>query len=81
MSTSRSSGRRSCRCPRSRSRRTDFTPRDDRYSQIAVLTNPYSVPVRLVGKRVRVVLHASYLVVYDRNVEVARHERLIAMGG
>ncbi|WP_372446417.1 hypothetical protein [Streptomyces chrestomyceticus] len=28
----------------------------------------------------RVVLHASHLVVYDRNVEVARHERLIAKG-
>lgn len=58
-----------------------FTPRVDRYSQIAVRTNRYSVPVRLIGKRVRVVLHASHLVVYDRNVEVARHERLIAKGG
>lgn len=28
----------------------------------------------------RVVLHASHLVVYDQNVEVARHERLIAKG-
>ncbi|MET8438596.1 hypothetical protein ABZV61_39040 [Streptomyces sp900116325] len=36
-----------------------FTPRVDRYSQIAVRTNRYSVPVRLIGKRVRVVLHAS----------------------
>ncbi|MFD8260151.1 IS21 family transposase [Streptomyces griseoluteus] len=58
-----------------------FTPRVDRYSQIAVRTNRYSVPVRLIGKRVRVILHASHLVVYDRNVEVARHERLIAKGG
>ncbi|WP_256256018.1 hypothetical protein [Streptomyces sp. MUSC 14] len=58
-----------------------FTPRVDRYSQIAVRTNRYSVPVRLIGKRVRVVLHASHLVVYDQNVEVARHERLIAKGG
>ncbi|MFI0773071.1 IS21 family transposase [Streptomyces sp. NPDC021218] len=57
-----------------------FTPRVDRYSQIAVRTNRYSVPVRLIGKRVRVVLHASHLVVYDHNVEVARHERLIAKG-
>ncbi|MFD9865577.1 IS21 family transposase [Streptomyces alboflavus] len=57
-----------------------FTPRVDRYSQIAVRTNRYSVPVRLIGKRVRVVLHASHLVVYDQNVEVARHERLIAKG-
>ncbi|MER5774856.1 hypothetical protein ABT144_11290 [Streptomyces sp. NPDC002039] len=58
-----------------------FTPTVDRYSQIAVRTNRYSVPVRLIGKRVRVVLHASHLVVYNRNVEVARHERLIAKGG
>lgn len=28
----------------------------------------------------RVVLHASHLVVYDQNIEVARHERLIAKG-
>jgi hypothetical protein len=39
------------------------------------------VPVRLIGRRVRVVLHASHLVIYDQNVEVARHERLIAKGG
>jgi hypothetical protein len=58
-----------------------FTPRVDRYSQITVRTNRYSVPTRLIGKRVRVVLHASHLVVYDKNVEVARHERLIAKGG
>ncbi|MFG2174743.1 hypothetical protein ACGFMO_25850 [Streptomyces niveus] len=57
-----------------------FTPRVDRYGQIPVRTNRYSVPVRLIGKRVRVVLHASHLVVYDQNVEVARHERLIAKG-
>jgi hypothetical protein len=57
-----------------------FTPRVDRYSQIAVRTNRYSVPTRLIGKRVRVVLHASHLMVYDRNAEVARHERLIAKG-
>ncbi|MEU1947034.1 IS21 family transposase [Streptomyces sp. NPDC020125] len=55
-----------------------FTPRVDRYSQITVRTNRYSVPVRLIGKRVRVMLHASHLVIYDKNVEVARHERLIA---
>lgn len=57
-----------------------FTPRVDRYGQIAGRTNRYSVPVRLIGRRVRVVLHASHLVVYDQNVEVARHERLIAKG-
>jgi hypothetical protein len=56
------------------------TPRVDRYGQIPVRTNRYSVPIRLIGKRVRVVLQASHLVVYDQNVEVARHERLIAKG-
>jgi hypothetical protein len=55
-----------------------FTPRVDRYGQIPVRTNRYSVPIRLIGKRVRGVLHASHLVVYDQNVEAARHERLIA---
>jgi transposase len=58
-----------------------FTPRVDRYSQISVRTNRYSVPVRLIGRRVRVLLHASHLVVYDGRVEVARHERLLAKGG
>ncbi|MFF4694300.1 Mu transposase domain-containing protein [Streptomyces chattanoogensis] len=58
-----------------------FTPRVDRYGQITIRTNRYSGPVRLIGKRVRVVLHASHLVVYDQNVEVARHERLIAKCG
>jgi hypothetical protein len=55
--------------------------RVDRYGQISARTNQYSVPVRLIGRMVRVVLHASELVVYDRQVEVARHERLIAKGG
>ncbi|MFF3695795.1 hypothetical protein [Streptomyces sp. NPDC002221] len=58
-----------------------FTPRVDRYSQITFRTSRYSVPVRLIGKRVRVVLHASHLVFYDQNVKVARHERLIAKCG
>jgi hypothetical protein len=42
-----------------------FTPRVDRYSQIALRTNRYSVPTGLIGKRVRVALNASHLVVYD----------------
>ncbi|MBC9719727.1 IS21 family transposase [Streptomyces sp. TRM66268-LWL] len=54
-----------------------FSLRVNRYSQIGVRTNHYSVPVRLIGKRVRVMLHASELVVYDQGVEVARHERLM----
>ncbi|MFH7340617.1 IS21 family transposase [Streptomyces sp. KHY 26] len=58
-----------------------FTLRVDRYSQISVRTNRYSVPVRLIGRNVRAMLHASELVVYDGRDEVARHERLIAKGG
>lgn len=55
-----------------------FTPRVDRFSRIPVRTNYYSVPVRLIGRRVRVLLHASELVVFDGRVEVTRHERLLA---
>ncbi|MFI6475265.1 Mu transposase domain-containing protein [Streptomyces sp. NPDC050516] len=52
-----------------------------RYGQVSVRTIHYSVPVRLIGRMVRVVLHASELVVYENHREVARHERLIAKGG
>ncbi|MBF6185065.1 IS21 family transposase [Nocardia farcinica] len=58
-----------------------FTLRVDRYSQISVRTNKYSVPVRFIGRSVRVLLHASELVVYDGQTEIARHERLCAKGG
>ena len=58
-----------------------FTARVDRYAQISIRTNHYSVPVRLIGRSVRVVLHASHVVVYDGRAEVCRHERLIAKGG
>jgi hypothetical protein len=58
-----------------------LAPRVDRYSQVTVRTNRYSVPVRLVGRQVRVQLHASHLVVYDGREKVAWHERLMAKGG
>ncbi|MDG9710590.1 MFS transporter [Streptomyces sp. DH10] len=57
-----------------------FSLRVDRFSQISVRTNRYSVPVRLIGRTVRAMLHAAELVVYDGQLEVARHERLIAKG-
>jgi hypothetical protein len=60
---------------------TWLAPRVDRFSQVTVRTNRYSVPVRLVGRQVRVQLHASDLVVYDGRTEVARHERLMAKAG
>jgi transposase len=55
--------------------------RVDRYSQVMVRTNRYSVPARLIGRRVRVVLNASDLVVFDGRAEVARHERLPGKSG
>lgn len=58
-----------------------FTPRVDRYGQVMVRMNRYSVPVRLIGRRVRVLLGASDLVIYDGRAQVARHERLATRGG
>ncbi|MFF9070678.1 hypothetical protein ACF09E_35590 [Streptomyces sp. NPDC014891] len=58
-----------------------FTPRVDRYSQITVRSNRYSVPVRLIGQSVRVLLNANDLVVYEGRTEVAQHERLSTRGG
>lgn len=58
-----------------------LTPRVDRYSQITVRTNRYSVPSRLIGRQVRVLLNASDLTVYDGRTAVATHERLLTKGG
>ncbi|MCE1178783.1 MAG: IS21 family transposase [Micrococcales bacterium] len=58
-----------------------FHPRVDRYGQVTVRTNRYSVPARLIGRQVAVLLHASHLVVFDGRVEVARHERMLTKGG
>ena len=49
--------------------------------QVSIRTNRYSVPVRLIGRRVRVLLHASELIVFDGRTEVTRHERLLAKAG
>ncbi|MFI8895473.1 Mu transposase domain-containing protein [Streptomyces paradoxus] len=57
-----------------------FSLRVDRFSQISVRANRYSVPVRLIGRKMQALLHASELVVYGGQTEVARHERLIAKG-
>ena len=58
-----------------------LSPRVDRFAQVMVRNNRYSVPVRLIGRRVRVLLHASDLVIYDGRAEVARHERLPGRAG
>lgn len=58
-----------------------FTPWVDRYSQITVRMNRHSVPARLVGRQVRVLLHASEPQVFDGRTEACRHERLMTKGG
>jgi transposase len=58
-----------------------LTPRVDRYAQIMVRCCQYSVPARLIGRRVTVRLSASQLVVLDGRAEVARHERCVVKGG
>jgi transposase len=58
-----------------------FTPGVDRFAQVTVRTNRYSVPAQLIGRRVRVLLHASDLVIYDGRTQVARHERLPGKSG
>ncbi len=56
------------------------TPRVDRYSRITVRQCHYSVPVSLIGHRVRAVLRASQLLVFDGKTLVAQHERATARG-
>jgi transposase len=56
-------------------------PRVDRSSLISVRTAKYSVPVRLIGRKVRVSLRASEVIVFDGRIIAARHERVVARGG
>ena len=58
-----------------------LSPRVDRYAQVSVRQCVYSVPARLIGRRLRVELSASELVVFDGARPVARHERVVARGG
>lgn len=60
---------------------TLLTPRVDRNSMVNVRRHQYSVPVRFIGRRVRVVLRAAEIVVYDRRTEIARHRRDAARDG
>jgi len=57
-----------------------LTPRVDRYARVMVRMAHYSVPARLIGRRVKVSLRASELVVFDGRVEVARHARSVRKG-
>lgn len=56
------------------------TPRVDRYAQVMVRCNQYSVPARFIGHRLRVKLSASAVTVYDRTTVVARHQRAVGKG-
>ena len=56
-------------------------PRVDRSAMVMVRMARYSVPARLIGRRMRVSLRASELVVFDGRTVVARHTRVVARGG
>lgn len=57
-----------------------LTPRVDRYAQVTVRSNRYSVPSRLIHRPVRVLLNASDLTIFDGRTPVASHERLLGKG-
>jgi len=59
---------------------TVIWPRVDRYARISVGKCRYSVPARLIGSRVRVMLSANELRVFDGSRLAAVHPRLIASG-
>ena len=59
---------------------TVIWPRADRYARVSVGKCRYSVPARLIGSRVRVMLSANELRVFDGSKLAAVHPRLIAAG-
>lgn len=56
------------------------SPRVDRYSQVPVRGAKYSVPVRYIGRRVRVLMRASEVLIFHDRTEIACHPRLTARG-
>lgn len=58
-----------------------LTPRVDRSSLITVRMVKYSVPARFIGRKVRVSLRASEVVVFDGRAVAARHQRIVAKHG
>lgn len=56
-------------------------PRVDRSAMITVRMMKYSVPARLIGRKVRVSLQASRLIVFDGHTAVATHPRVASRGG
>jgi transposase len=57
-----------------------LTPRVDRYAQVMVRCNQYSVPARFIGHRLRVKLTGSAVTAYDKTTVVARHQRAAGKG-
>lgn len=58
-----------------------LTPRVDRSSLITVRMVKYSVPVRFIGRKVRVSLRANEVVVFDGRTPIAVHPRIAARTG
>jgi hypothetical protein len=58
-----------------------LTPRVDRSSLITVRMVKYSVPVRFIGRKVRVSLRATEVVVFDGRTLIAAHPRIAARTG
>ncbi|WP_431843626.1 IS21 family transposase [Calidifontibacter indicus] len=58
-----------------------LNPRVDRSSMITVRMVKYSVPAHLIGRRVRVSLRASQVLVFDGRALVATHPRVAARSG
>lgn len=58
-----------------------LTPRVDRSSMVTVRMVKYSVPARFIGRKLRVSLRASEVVIFDGRTVVARHERIAARTG
>jgi transposase len=52
-----------------------LNPRVDRHARIMIRNVQYSVPARLINRRVRVILRSNEVIVFDGRTEVARHER------
>jgi len=57
-----------------------LTPRVDRYARIMVRQCRYSVPAKLIGRRLRVLLRATEVLVFDGSRAVAVHPRATARG-
>ncbi|WP_050766554.1 IS21 family transposase [Janibacter sp. HTCC2649] len=55
-------------------------PRVDRSSMITVRMVKYSVPAHLIGRRVRVSLRATEVIVFEGRTVVAVHPRVVARG-